>query len=280
MLVGIHQLHYLPWLRYFEKIHRSDTFVVLDNIQFDKNGSQNRNAVKGAAGRLLLTVPVYAKEGQKLDEVRINNDMHKPLLVCLEPYGHELQVSNSSELLVRGGGGDEGDQFAIKLYDDTLVIWEWSCARVLFSLDDQVVLDLCDYLFEGAGDYTPPFDEPFLDLLDRTRVQVKSKRFQLVVSNNSSHQPYRKYLRLALDDSSTTRPPDLIFSFLKEPYSLKVGCRYVIEGLSGNEQSLFTLTKTVIGLEVGHADFSHIILYVWDESGKISTILVVDIIDG
>lgn len=73
MLVGIHQLHYLPWLRYFEKIHRSDTFVVLDNIQFNKNGWQNRNAVKGAAGRVLLTAPVYAKEGQTLDEVRLNN---------------------------------------------------------------------------------------------------------------------------------------------------------------------------------------------------------------
>ena len=32
MLVAIHQLHYLPWLRYMEKIARCDVFVVLDNI--------------------------------------------------------------------------------------------------------------------------------------------------------------------------------------------------------------------------------------------------------
>ena len=73
MLVAIHQTHYLPWLRYFEKIARSDVFIVLDNIQFTKNGWQNRNKIKGPQGPLLLTVPVYAKHQQSLDEVRINN---------------------------------------------------------------------------------------------------------------------------------------------------------------------------------------------------------------
>jgi len=73
MLVGIHQLHYLPWLRYFDKIARTDVFVVLDNIQYNKNGWQNRNKVKTAGGIMLLTVPVYAKRAQALDEVRINN---------------------------------------------------------------------------------------------------------------------------------------------------------------------------------------------------------------
>ena len=73
MLVGIHQLHYLPWLRYFEKIARSDVFIVLDDIQFTKNGWQNRNKVKSASGVTLLTVPVRAKLGQTLDQVQINN---------------------------------------------------------------------------------------------------------------------------------------------------------------------------------------------------------------
>lgn len=73
MLVGIHQLHYLPWLRYFEKIARSDAFVLLDDIQFSKNGWQNRNKVKTANGVAVLTVPVRTKAGQTLDEVRIHN---------------------------------------------------------------------------------------------------------------------------------------------------------------------------------------------------------------
>ena len=73
MLVGIHQLHYLPWLRYFEKIARSDVFVALDDIQYSKNGWQNRNKVKTATGATLLTVPVEERLGQPLHEVRIDN---------------------------------------------------------------------------------------------------------------------------------------------------------------------------------------------------------------
>ncbi|HIJ74266.1 MAG TPA: WbqC family protein [Candidatus Hydrogenedentes bacterium] len=73
MLVGIHQLHYLPWLRYFEKIARVDVFIALDNIQFTKNGWQNRNKIKTASGEALLTVPVYAQLGQTLDAILIND---------------------------------------------------------------------------------------------------------------------------------------------------------------------------------------------------------------
>lgn len=75
MLVGIHQLHYLPWLRYFEKIARSDVFVALDDIQYSKNGWQNRNKVKTSAGATLLTVPIFERLGQRLDEVRIDNSL-------------------------------------------------------------------------------------------------------------------------------------------------------------------------------------------------------------
>ena len=73
MLVGIHQLHYLPWLRYFEKIDHADVFVVLDNIQYNKNGWQNRNKIKSGQGALTLTVPILDSFAQNLDEVRINN---------------------------------------------------------------------------------------------------------------------------------------------------------------------------------------------------------------
>ncbi len=73
MIVGIHQPHYLPWLRYFEKIARSDVFIVLDNIQYNKNGWQNRNRIKTAGGAALLSVPVFERFQQPLPEVRIDN---------------------------------------------------------------------------------------------------------------------------------------------------------------------------------------------------------------
>ena len=71
MLVAIHQLHYLPWLRYFEKIARADVFVVLDDAQFAKNDWQNRNRVKTAQGTQVLTVPVRHRLGQPLNAVAL-----------------------------------------------------------------------------------------------------------------------------------------------------------------------------------------------------------------
>lgn len=73
MILAAHQLHYLPWLRYFHKIAHCDTFVVLDNIQFNKNGWQNRNKIKTPNGPLTLTVPVFQKFQQVLSEVQIDN---------------------------------------------------------------------------------------------------------------------------------------------------------------------------------------------------------------
>jgi len=70
---AIHQPHYLPWLRYFDKIARADVFVVLDSIQYNKNGWQNRNKIKSADGALLLTVPVHAPLGCTLDAVTIDD---------------------------------------------------------------------------------------------------------------------------------------------------------------------------------------------------------------
>lgn len=74
MLVGIHQLHYLPWLRYLEKIHRADSFIVLDDIQYSKNGWQNRNKIKSASGPTVLSVPILNRHQQSLDEVCIPSD--------------------------------------------------------------------------------------------------------------------------------------------------------------------------------------------------------------
>jgi len=73
VIVGIHQPHYLPWLRYVEKIARSDVFVLLDDVQFTKNGWQNRTRIKNAQGWMYLTIPVLDAFGKPINEVAINN---------------------------------------------------------------------------------------------------------------------------------------------------------------------------------------------------------------
>jgi hypothetical protein len=58
MKVAIHQSQYLPWPPYFRKIAAADVFVVMDSVQYQKNGVQNRNQVRNKDGAFWLTIPV------------------------------------------------------------------------------------------------------------------------------------------------------------------------------------------------------------------------------
>jgi len=76
MIISIHQPQYIPWLPYFIKIQKSDLFVFLDSVAFQKNGLQNRNEIKTGQGRLWLTVPINHNLGQKISETTINNQLN------------------------------------------------------------------------------------------------------------------------------------------------------------------------------------------------------------
>lgn len=70
-VVAIHQPQYLSWVPYFDKILQSDMFVLLDNVQFQKNGLQNRNQIKTKDGLLWLSIPVQHHFGQLISETCI-----------------------------------------------------------------------------------------------------------------------------------------------------------------------------------------------------------------
>jgi len=74
MIVSIHQPQYIPWLPYYSKIARSDIFVFLDCVQFQKNGIQNRNELKNGNGRFWLTIPVSVNLGDRIIDVHTVND--------------------------------------------------------------------------------------------------------------------------------------------------------------------------------------------------------------
>lgn len=57
--IAIQQPTYLPWLGYFEQIARSDVFVFLNTVQFERHSWQNRNRLRTVAGEpYYLTVPI------------------------------------------------------------------------------------------------------------------------------------------------------------------------------------------------------------------------------
>ncbi len=73
MIAAIHQPQYMPWIGYFDKMDRSDVFVLLDNVQYKKNEWQNRNRIKTSQGWQWITVPVLYQFPEKINTVRINN---------------------------------------------------------------------------------------------------------------------------------------------------------------------------------------------------------------
>jgi len=73
MIAGILQPSYLPWLGFFEQIHKSDVFVIYDDVQFDKGGWRNRNKIKNSTGAQWLTIPVHVSQGSIIRDIKIDN---------------------------------------------------------------------------------------------------------------------------------------------------------------------------------------------------------------
>lgn len=57
-LVAIHQPNFLPWLGFFDKVARSDLFLLMDNVQFPRGTVANRVKVLVAGRAHWATVPL------------------------------------------------------------------------------------------------------------------------------------------------------------------------------------------------------------------------------
>jgi len=74
MIEAGHQPNYLPWLGFFDKILRSDIFIIADNVQFERQGFQNRNRIKTQSGVKWLTVPIkHVGRDLLISEIEIAN---------------------------------------------------------------------------------------------------------------------------------------------------------------------------------------------------------------
>ena len=74
MLVAIHQPHYVPWLGYLDRMVRSDLFIVLDHVQFERRNYQNRTMIRLEDEERWLTVPVVQlSQKERILDKRIDN---------------------------------------------------------------------------------------------------------------------------------------------------------------------------------------------------------------
>lgn len=76
-LAAIHQPTFFPWLGYFDKIFRSDVFVILDDVQYPKKGGSWSNRVKIliSSEPNWITVPIIRSFNgtRNINEIEIDN---------------------------------------------------------------------------------------------------------------------------------------------------------------------------------------------------------------
>lgn len=75
MILSIHQPSYFPWLGLLDKISKSDTFVLLDDVQVVKGTYQYRNIFFCNGKSKFLTLPINYSLGITFRELAFKNDV-------------------------------------------------------------------------------------------------------------------------------------------------------------------------------------------------------------
>lgn len=73
------QPSYIPWRGFFHQIYKADTFVFLDDVQYDKRGWRNRNRIKTGNGSIWLTIPTFSRGAQvhhtAINKIKIDSEI-------------------------------------------------------------------------------------------------------------------------------------------------------------------------------------------------------------
>ena len=91
-VICIHQPPFAPWLGIVESMFASDSFIIFDDVQFERGGYQNRNRIKSIKGSEWLTMPVNLDFGTQLNTVRIaeNYSANSLIKTLRSSYGKSI----------------------------------------------------------------------------------------------------------------------------------------------------------------------------------------------
>jgi hypothetical protein len=92
-IVAIHQPTYLPWMGLFHKLHLSDVFIVLDDVQLPKKAGSwvNRTKMLVDGESRWLTIPITRPSGLQTisDVVQFDNAWKKQHRNCIHQWYRE-----------------------------------------------------------------------------------------------------------------------------------------------------------------------------------------------
>jgi len=169
MKIAICQPTYLPWLGYFDLIDQVDIFVLLDNVQFQRQSWQHRNRLKTPSGLHWLTVPVMfrGRFGQLINEVEIRDtEFWRNHLRAIElnyrrtPFFNEYFEELSSRIKTRRSSGALMADLDIDLIEWFIDVLGIRSSILLSSQLEQsgkrieLLVNICNSL--GARQYVSP----------------------------------------------------------------------------------------------------------------------------
>jgi hypothetical protein len=129
-IVSAHQPHYLPWIGYFHKIAQSNTFVIVDNVDFTRPSYINRNTLTGKAGQFNLTIPIKHSSNFKwIKDAEIDYYTNRWVNKHIRSLLHHYSSTEFSELFI-----DFISKALLKKH------------KFLFDLDVEIIHFLVDYL--------------------------------------------------------------------------------------------------------------------------------------
>ena len=129
MKVAIHQPNYLPYLGFFHKLSLADTFVIMDDTQYDKKFT-NRNKIKVPGNWIWLTVPINKKHKFVANKiVEINNE--------------ENWQSDHFEKINRSYSNSKFFKKNYKAFFEKIYSKKWDH---LFTLNYELIIQLIDWL--------------------------------------------------------------------------------------------------------------------------------------
>lgn len=170
MILAAHQPNFFPWLGYFNKIHRADVFVILDDVQMIKTGSSWVNRVNLVINKeaRFYSIPVVRPSGTIMikDAVISDSKWKKRLISTLEmSYGrHPYYKANID--LIKGlidGGTDNLCEFNLSVIRQLVSVLGlgYNKLRLASEMDikstatqrliDLTKLNCCESYLEGGG---------------------------------------------------------------------------------------------------------------------------------
>lgn len=211
-IVAIHQPNFLPWLGFFNKIYRSDKFILLDNTQFPKKGGTWTNRVKWIIGgkSTWVTIPVE----RNFRGTRTINQM----LVCETNWRTKLIKTLEQNYKKAPFYSDVISLIKELLHKETALISEYNIYAI-FELCKLLEIDTKKIIFSSK---LPGFEEKSTELLIKLTKAVNGNTY-MAGGGANGYQEDMKFEEEGIR---------LIYQDFKHPIYKQFNSKEFVQGLS------------------------------------------------